>query len=125
MFSPSLKKNAEHAPTPTVTTRGRRRQRPASSENTAQQPKAKRSRIALNEQTFVSPDANTDNFEVKATRSQMKETKQDGIENAPPTIRKELSVRSKKAKGGDRVGKGDGSLVLVGHALCTTRGTDN
>ncbi|KAK8879102.1 nuclear pore complex [Apiospora arundinis] len=118
MFSPSLKKNAENAPTPTVTTRGRRRQRPASSENTAQQPKAKRSRIALNEQTFVQPDANAnvDNFEVKAARPQMKESKQDGIENTPPTIRKELSVRSKKAKGGDRVGKGDGSLVLTSNS---------
>lgn len=113
MFSPSLKKDAEHAPTPTVTTRGRRRQRPASSENTAQQPKAKRSRIALNEQTFVTPDANVDNFEVKAARHPTKESKQDGIENTPPTIRKELSVRSKKIKGADRVGKGDGSIVLV------------
>ncbi|KAK8085232.1 hypothetical protein PG997_006503 [Apiospora hydei] len=129
MFSPSLKNNPEHAPTPTVTTRGRRRQRPASSENTAQQPKAKRSRIALNEQTFVTPDASVENFEVKATRPQTKEPKQDGIENTPPpTIRKELSVRSKKAaKGSDRVGKGDGSRqhgsvdAATGFALSLTQ----
>ncbi|KAK8044728.1 hypothetical protein PG993_004752 [Apiospora rasikravindrae] len=118
MFSPSVKNNPENAPTPTVTTRGRRRQRPASSENTAQQPKAKRTRTALNEQTFVQPDANAENFEVKATRPQIKEPKPDGIENTPPpTIRKELSVRSKKAaKGSDRVGKGDGSVVLTSNS---------
>lgn len=54
-------------------------------------------------------------YEVKSDKVDLYAAKRDGYES--PTIhaapRKELTVRSKKAKAGDRVSKGDGSVVLV------------
>lgn len=104
---------------PATATRSRRRQRPPGTESIAQQPKAKRQRIPLTEQTFVNPDASApvpEMYEVKSDKVATLDTRQDGIENQPPitpTPRKELSVRAKKPKGGERPSKGDGSVVLV------------
>ncbi len=77
-----------------------------------QQPKAKRQRVPLSENTFVNPDAAPDMYEVKSDKIDLLGVRRDGIKNfgAP---RKELSVRSKKPKAGERPGKGDGSVVLV------------
>ncbi|GJC98095.1 hypothetical protein ColKHC_06921 [Colletotrichum higginsianum] len=115
MFSPSMSEGG-----PATATRSRRRQRPASNESLAQQPKAKRQRVPLTEQTFVNPDVSArtgpDMYEVKADKVATLDVRQDGIENQnpiTPTPRKELSVRAKKPKGGDRPTKGDGSVVLT------------
>lgn len=100
-------------------TRGRRRQRPSSTENSVQQPKAKRQRVPLNEQTFANPDSNIpppkENYEVKAAKFKTADMKQDGIEPeaTPRPASLELSVRSKKTRTGDRVNKGDGSILLT------------
>lgn len=109
MFSPSLNEGG-----PATATRSRRRQRPLSSESLVQQPKAKRQRQRLTELTFVNPGAaQPDMYEVKATDSIAKlPPRHDGIENAPGP-KKELSVRSKKPKAGERLAKGDGTVVLV------------
>ncbi|KAH8671240.1 Non-repetitive/WGA-negative nucleoporin C-terminal-domain-containing protein [Xylariales sp. PMI_506] len=97
---------------PAASTRGRRRQRPINSDNSVQQPKAKRARIPLTEQTFVNPDATPETYEVKPSKPSIVELKQDGVENAMQ-VKKELSFRSKKAKTGERPNKGDGSIVLT------------
>ncbi len=97
---------------PATATRSRRRQRPVSSDNSIQQPKAKRQRIPLSEQTFINPDAAPEMFEVKPDR--VARLQRDGVENGSvPAPKRELSVRSKKAKAGERLSKGDGSVVLV------------
>ncbi|KAJ0301186.1 hypothetical protein COL516b_007960 [Colletotrichum fioriniae] len=115
MFSPSTNEGG-----PATATRSRRRQRPASNESLAQQPKAKRQRLPLTEQTFVNPDVSAptgpEMYEVKSDKVATLDKRQDGIENQnpiTPTPRKELSVRAKKPKGGDRPTKGDGSVVLT------------
>ena len=108
MFSPALQEGG-----PAKGTRSsRRRQRPLSSDSLVQQPKAKRQRVPLSENTFVNPDAAPDMYEVKSDKIDLLGVRRDGIKNfgAP---RKELSVRSKKPKAGERPGKGDGSVVLV------------
>jgi nuclear pore complex protein Nup133 len=93
----------------------RRRQRPLSSDSlVTQQPKAKRQRVPLSEATFVDPEAQPEMYEVKSDKINYG-SKRDGFEpsanHAPP--RKELTVRSKKPKAGERASKGDGSVVLV------------
>lgn len=113
MFSPSA-----HEGGPATATRSRRRQRPLSQENIAQQPKAKRQRIPLSEQTFVNPEvppAGQDSIEVRPSRSPAVEVAPENIENHNPTpTRKDLNVRTKKPKHGDRAAnKGDGSVVLT------------
>ncbi|KAJ1326581.1 Nucleoporin NUP133 [Microdochium nivale] len=120
MFSPSQNNGSDRASNGPMT-RGRRRQRPQSTENSIQQPKAKRQRIPLNEQTYANPDANIppprDAYEVKAARRSAADFRQDGIEPDTPTpqvqLSHELSVRSKKTRPGDRVNKGDGSILLT------------
>jgi nuclear pore complex protein Nup133 len=113
MFSPSVVNDGG----PAMATRSRRRQRPLSSDSLVQQPKAKRQRLPLTEQTFQNPDAPPEMFEVKSDKIAAFEFKQDGIENfAVP--KKDLQVRAKKPKAGDRASKGDGSVLLV----CCTRG---
>ncbi|KAH8887759.1 hypothetical protein GQ53DRAFT_768085 [Thozetella sp. PMI_491] len=114
MFSPSVQEGG-----PARGTRSsRRRQRPLSSDSLVQQPKAKRQRVPLSENTFVNPDAPPETFEVKPDKVDFLGIKRDGVENfgAP---RKELSVRSKKPKPGERLGKGDGSVVLTTNAAYT------
>ncbi|KAF9882358.1 nuclear pore complex subunit nup133 [Colletotrichum karsti] len=116
MFSPTMSEGG-----PATATRSRRRQRPASNESLAQQPKAKRQRVPLTEQTFVNPEVSStpasEMYEVKSDKVATLDVRQDGIENhhhpITPTPRKELSVRAKKPKGGERPTKGDGSVVLT------------
>ncbi|EFQ28308.1 hypothetical protein CGRA01v4_11943 [Colletotrichum graminicola] len=115
MFSPSMNEGG-----PATATRSRRRQRPASHESVTQQPKAKRQRVPLTEQTFVNPEVSAptgpEMYEVKSDKVATLDVRQDGIENQnpiTPTPRKELSVRAKKPKGGDRPTKGDGSVILT------------
>jgi len=97
---------------PAMATRSRRRQRPVSSDSLVQQPKAKRQRLPLTEQTFVNPDAPPEMFEVKSDKVATLDVKQDGIENfAVP--KKDLQLRAKKPKPGERVAKGDGTIILV------------
>ena len=100
-----------------MATRSRRRQRPLSSDSLVQEPKAKRQRRPLTEQTFVNPDAPPDMFEVKPDKVATADLRQDGIENfAVP--KKDVQVRAKKPKAGDRASKGDGSVVLVRRVVC-------
>ncbi|CAF3636034.1 hypothetical protein QX201_003328 [Fusarium graminearum] len=116
MFSPSIAQGG-----PATATRSRRRQRPVSSERTTQQPKAKRQRLPLTEQTFVNPDNQQEMVEVKTdakVATLPTKNKNKNIEPPPepasPVLRKELNVRVKKPKHGDRAAnKGDGSLVLT------------
>ncbi|KAK4191108.1 Non-repetitive/WGA-negative nucleoporin C-terminal-domain-containing protein [Podospora australis] len=108
MFSPVLQEGG-----PAKGTRSsRRRQRPLSAENSVQQPKAKRQRVPLSDATIQNHDASPEMFEVKSDQIDILGAKRDGIENIGMP-RKELSVRSKKPKAGDRANKGDGSIVLT------------
>lgn len=108
MFSPALQEGG-----PAKGTRSnRRRQRPLSSETSIQQPKAKRQRVPLSETTFVNPDAPPEMYEVKSDNVDLLSIKRDGIENVGAP-RRELSVRSRKPKPGERANKGDGSVILV------------
>lgn len=101
----------------------RRRQRPSTGSDSLvqQQPKAKRQRVPLSEATFVNPEAQPEMYEVKSDKVDLYAAKRDGYES--PVIhavpRKELTVRSKKAKAGERVNKGDGSVVLTTTAAYT------
>lgn len=114
MFSSAL-----HESGPAKGTRSsRRRQRPVSSDSLAQQPKAKRQRVPLSEATFVNPEAPPEMYEVKSDKLDILGMKRDGVDNRPPA-RKELSVRSKKPKAGERVSKGDGSVVLTTNTAYT------
>ena len=119
MFSP-------HEGGPATATRSRRRQRPVSTDSLAQQPKAKRQRLPVTEQTFASPDVPPEMFQVQSDKVARLSAKRDTIENQAlatpntnlsvsltPAPKKELSVRSKKTKAGERISKGDGSVVLV------------
>lgn len=95
----------------------RRRARPSSNTDaTVQAPKAKRQRVPLHETTVANtealPETDTDMYEVKSDKLALLDIKRDGIENLGGP-RKELSVRSKKQKAGERTAKGDGSIVLV------------
>lgn len=65
----------------------------------------------MNDQTFVNPNATPETYEVKSARPSMVELKQDGIEESPAS-KQELSFRSKKARPGERLSKGDGSILL-------------
>ncbi|KAK2612338.1 hypothetical protein QQS21_001602 [Conoideocrella luteorostrata] len=119
MFSPSVAEGG-----PATATRSRRRQRPKSTDSLAQQPKAKRQRLPLTEQTFVNPEAQPEMVEAaKADKIATLDPKQDSIlssENFHQTPRKELNVRAKKSKHGDRAAnKGDGSLVLTSTSAFT------
>lgn len=111
MFNPTVAEGG-----PATATRSRRRQRPKSTDSLVQQPKAKRQRVPLTEQTFANPGAQPEMVEaVKADKVATLDSKQDSpLENFHQTPRKELNVRAKKSKHGDRAAnKGDGSLVLV------------
>ena len=101
-------------------TRSRRRQRPASQEQVAQLPKAKRQRLPLTEQTFANPappqqpepESQAVDVEMKMEKAPAPEPKSDGNRHSTP--HKDLSVRAKKSKHSDRAAnKSDGSFVLV------------
>ncbi|KAM7199388.1 Non-repetitive/WGA-negative nucleoporin C-terminal domain containing protein [Naviculisporaceae sp. PSN 640] len=111
MFSPALQEGG-----PAKGTRSsRRRQRPLSSDTSLPQPKAKRQRLPLSETTFVNPDAAPEMYEVKSDNVDLLSIKRDGIENVGAP-RKELSVRSRKPKPGERASKGDGSVILTSNS---------
>ncbi|KAI0014899.1 Nup133 N terminal like-domain-containing protein [Xylariomycetidae sp. FL0641] len=113
MFSPAANNGSQTGAPTLAATRGRRRQRPLSSES-SQQPKAKRvkqERASVSDQTFVDPADRPENYEVKSTRSSRGATKPDAVEEHVP-YKNELSVRSKKNRPGDRLNKGDGSTLL-------------
>ncbi|KAB5577589.1 Non-repetitive/WGA-negative nucleoporin C-terminal-domain-containing protein [Coniochaeta sp. 2T2.1] len=114
MFSPAAQEGG-----PAKGTRSsRRRQRPMSSDSLVQQPKAKRQRVPLSEATFVNPEAPPETFDVKSDKLEVLGLKRDGFDNHTPA-RKELSVRSKKPKAGERVSKGDGSVILTTNTAYT------
>jgi nuclear pore complex protein Nup133 len=108
MFSPPANAVSQAASTRS----SRRRQRPLSSEGSVSQPKAKRQRSALSEQTFVAPDAPPEMQEIKATRVGGTISRRENTRSAQ-TPRRELAVRGKKPKLADRGSKNDGSVVLV------------
>ncbi|RFU72478.1 hypothetical protein TARUN_9787 [Trichoderma arundinaceum] len=114
MFSPSANEGG-----PATATRSRRRLRPKSQEQLVTAPKPKRQRVPLSEQTLNNTDAQPEMAEVRPEKAATPvEPKKDiAIENPPPVqpvLRKELIVRTKKPKHGDRAAqKGDGSLVLT------------
>lgn len=103
-----------------MATRSRRRQRNPSADNTlTQQPKAKRQRIPLADSTFTNPEvqnAQPEMLEVKNDKVARLPSQPDGLENATPntrSLRREVTVRSKKPKQGERTSKSDGSVELV------------
>ncbi|KAG5980232.1 hypothetical protein E4U55_004255 [Claviceps digitariae] len=114
MFNPSVAEGG-----PATATRSRRRQRPRSTDNLAQQPKAKRQRLPLSEQTFQNPDAQPELAQPgskpdKTTAVALGSKQVAPVENLHASSRKELNLRVKKSKHGDRAAnKGDGSLVLA------------
>lgn len=119
MFSPSQNNTSG----PAMATRSRRRQRPASADNSLnQQPKAKRQRVPLTESAYTNPElpskSQPEMHEVKHDKVARLPFKPDGLENnAPPSatrsLRREVAVRSKKPKQGERSTKSDGSVELV------------
>ena len=90
----------------------RRRPRPSSSEGSISQPKAKRQRSALSEQTFLPPDGPPEMQEVKVVKANGSATKREPAKLVH-TPRQDLAVRGKKPKAAERIVKGDGSVTLV------------
>lgn len=117
MFSPATINS-----TPAANTRNaRRRPRPTSSENIALQPKAKRQRSSLHDNTFVAPDAAPEMQEVvKAKKPSTGVARHESISEPQGTIRRDLTVRGKKPKTVERSGKGDGSTILVNDLIGLT-----
>ncbi|RDA83243.1 hypothetical protein CP532_3686 [Ophiocordyceps camponoti-leonardi (nom. inval.)] len=117
MFSPSAADGG-----PATATRSRRRQRPKSSESLVQQPKAKRQRLPLTEQTFLNPEPVPDMVELKSEKLPMVDAKQDApLDDAHVAPRRELTVRPKKSKIGERPATkaGGGGLLLMSTAAFT------
>ncbi|KAF3760718.1 hypothetical protein M406DRAFT_108218 [Cryphonectria parasitica EP155] len=116
MFSPSQ----NSAGGPAMATRSRRRQRNPSGDNSlTQQPKAKRQRGPLTESTFTNPEVKSSQpemLEVKHDKIARLPSKPDGLDSAAAatkTFRREVTVRSKKPKQGERTSKSDGSVELT------------
>jgi len=104
MFSPSTSQSQ-----PPVRTS--RRKRP-DSQSISGQPSSKRQRNALTEQTFVPPE----NFDAQENQDTLKKAALANLANARDApIPREIAVRGKKSRSGDRGVKGDGSIVLVCH----------
>ena len=107
MFSPSV----NNPPAASVRS-SRRRQRPLSNEGSIAQPKAKRQRSTLNEQTFVPPDGAPEMEEVKSQKTLVRRESKGVLGQ-----QREIAVRGKKPRSGDRGNKGDGSVVLVSSSI--------
>ncbi|RDW91353.1 hypothetical protein BP5796_02518 [Coleophoma crateriformis] len=110
MFSPQLNGNAAA----NSTRSSRRRQRPHSNEGSIAQPKAKRQRSALSDHTFIAPNGEVAP-EMEETKGKIasvvrQESAKDNAVHAP---KREIVVRGKKAKTGERTNRGDGSVVLT------------
>ena len=106
MFS---KQGQNGTPAGTVRT-SRRRQRPASNEGSI--PKAKRQRSALTENTFRPEDDTVEMEEVKSSQKIAALARRDS-QRETPIPPKEIPVRGKKQRSGERSNKGDGSVILV------------
>ncbi|KAH8596344.1 Non-repetitive/WGA-negative nucleoporin C-terminal-domain-containing protein [Bisporella sp. PMI_857] len=105
MFSPAVN---QAAPSGSVRS-SRRRQRQSNDSISGQQPKAKRQRSALSDQTFLPPE---DTPEMEEAKPQ----KVAGLANSRPLAsmpRREIAVRSKKTRTGDRSEKEDGISILT------------
>jgi nuclear pore complex protein Nup133 len=107
MFSPSQNGTAPPASVRT----SRRRQRPLSNEGSIIEPKRKRQRSALNEQTFLPPDGAPEMEEAKNHRTAAL-VRNESVREVPGPHR-EMVVRGKKSRSADRSNKGDGSVTLV------------
>ncbi|ESZ92355.1 hypothetical protein SBOR_7265 [Sclerotinia borealis F-4128] len=105
MFSPAVNAGA-----PAPVRSSRRRPRPHSNENSLAQPKSKRVRSSYNDQTFA-PNGTPEMDEAKSNKVATLTKRESPKEASNP--RREIAVRGKKSKGGDRAGKGDGSVVLT------------
>jgi len=110
MFNP-----IQNTPAPSIRS-SRRRQR-SSNEGSISQPKAKRLRSALNEKTFLPPDADhaPEIREVKAMRNTSSSKHVNG--DAAP-LQREVAVRGRKPRAADQSSKGDGTLLLVHEVPC-------
>lgn len=106
MFSPS---NGATANGPTLRA-SRRRARPASNENLQAQPKAKRQRASLNDNTFADPNGVPETQTTRARKPSTTIARRES--NASILPKRELSLRGKKSKPSERVGKGDASSIL-------------
>ncbi|TVY91891.1 Nucleoporin [Lachnellula willkommii] len=96
----------------------RRRQRPLSNEGSISQPPPKRQRSALNKETFVPPDGRPHEMtETKTSKPVAALVKQESREISGP--QKQIAVRGKKSRSGDRTNKGDGSIVLTANDTYT------
>ncbi|QSZ32551.1 hypothetical protein DSL72_002129 [Monilinia vaccinii-corymbosi] len=105
MFSPTVSAGA-----PAPVRSSRRRPRPHSHENSLAQPKSKRVRSSYDDQTFApngTPEMDEANGNPVATLTRRESPMEI------PNPRQEMAVRGKKSKGGERAGKGDGSVVLT------------
>ncbi|PSR97698.1 Nup133 N terminal like-domain-containing protein [Coniella lustricola] len=108
-----------------MATRSRRRQRNPTADNTlAQQPKPKRQRVPSAESastvaaatTTEAQNAQPEMLEVKHDKVARLPSKPDGVESsahASKTFRRDVPVRSKKPKQGERTSKSDGSVELT------------
>jgi nuclear pore complex protein Nup133 len=104
MFSPS------QAPPPSIRS-SRRRQRPLSSEHSVDLPNPKRTkRSAISEHTFLAPNGRPEMEETRSTKATAL-VKHEIIKEVIPS--KEIVMRGKKSRSGDRSVKGDGTVVLV------------
>lgn len=105
MFSPTINAGA-----PAPVRSSRRRPRPRSNENSLAQPKSKRVRSSYDDQTFA-PNGTPEMDEARSSKAATLTMRESPKE--VPNPRREIAVRGKKSKGGERAGKGDGSVVLV------------
>ncbi|KAH8685964.1 Non-repetitive/WGA-negative nucleoporin C-terminal-domain-containing protein [Tricladium varicosporioides] len=96
-------------PTPSSTRTGKRRPRPLSNEGSI--PKAKRQRSALSDHTFIAPDNHAEMQEAKAYKPAALSPRE--VTREVSGQHKEIPVRGKKTRSGDRNSKGDGSVVLT------------
>ena len=105
MFSPSV--TSAPAASASSVRSSRRRQRPLSNDGGIPQPKAKRQRSTLNQNTFNPPDGAPEMVEAKSHVATMPRR-----DSSMPE-RREIAVRGKKPKAGDRGAKNDGGVILV------------
>ncbi|TVY40604.1 Nucleoporin [Lachnellula occidentalis] len=95
----------------------RRRQRPLSNEGSISQPPTKRQRSTLNKETFVPLDARQHEMTETKTKPVAALVKQETREISGPP--KQIAVRGKKTRSGERNNKGDGSTVLTANNTYT------
>ncbi|KAG9241176.1 Non-repetitive/WGA-negative nucleoporin C-terminal-domain-containing protein [Calycina marina] len=108
MFSQSPAVHRQPTPAVAGSVRSsRRRQRPLSNEGSVQLPKAKRQRSALSDVTFLPPNDALEMEEVKKASAPKRQT---SSQQQPV---REIVVRSRSTRLGDRVEKDDGITILT------------